>query len=120
MEDFFEIESTSQTTVIVTCIDCNYSFQKTMQLPCQHIFAVHRKFDLSLSDPSLRWTLQYYESGNHVLCTPDVAIDGDIELPTEVNLVEPTTKLILSQQEKYRKAFHLARKLAIAWFLKHL
>ena len=115
VEGSFEIESTTQCTVTATRFECNCSFRKTMQLPCQHIFAVHRQCEIPMFDPNLcamRWTLQYYKSSNRVLCDNDLPDYGDAESSVDVSVVHPISKPILSQQEKYRKAFHVSQKLA--------
>ena len=115
MEDSFEIESSTQCKVTATCFECNCSFRKTMQLPCRHIFAIRRRCELSLFDPKLcavRWTLQYYRSSNRVLYSSDSSHCEDAGSSLDVSVVEPVTKPILSQQEKYRKAFHITQKLA--------
>jgi len=115
MEDSFEIESSTQCTVTATCFDCDCSFRKTMQLPCRHIFAVRRRCGLSLVDPKLcavRWALQYYKSSNRVLCASDSSHCEDARSSVDVSVVQPSTKSILSQQEKYRKAYHVTQKLA--------
>ena len=57
-------KSTSQSQVVSSSGNCNCSFRKAMQLPCKHIFAVHKRNDLTLFDPNLcaeYWTLQYYK-----------------------------------------------------------
>ena len=114
-EGSFEIESTTQCSVTATCCECNCSFRKTMQLPCRHIFAIRRKCEIPIFDPNLcsvRWTLRYYKSSNHVLCDNPLPDYRDAESSVDVSVVHPISRPILSQQEKYRKAFHVSQKLA--------
>ena len=115
VEGSFEIESTTQCSVIPTCFECNCSFRKTMQLPCRHIFAIRKRCEIPMFDPSLcpaRWTFQYYKSSNRVLCDNALPYNGDVESSVDVSVVHLISKPILSQQEKYRKAFHASQKLA--------
>ena len=116
VEGSFEMESTTQCSVTATCFECNCSFRKTMQLPCRNIFAIRRRCEIPMFDPNLcavRWTVQYYKSSNRVLCDNDCLINnGDVESSVDISVVHPISKPILSQQEKYRKAFHVSQKLA--------
>ena len=61
---------------------------------------------------AVRWTLQYYKASNRVLCESNSPVCENAGSCLDVSVVEPTTKHILSQQEKYRKAFHVSQKLA--------
>ena len=57
-------EYTIESYRTVTSNDCECIFYKSMLLPCRHIFALRKKLDLPLYDPSLcnkRWTFAYYQ-----------------------------------------------------------
>ena len=109
--DVYEINS-SEGINRVTVSDCDCGFHKSMQLPCRHIFAVrHRcKVDLYSSDLcATRWTLAYYRSNHRVMADPDSDFDDSSLNISEIHM---KTKPILSQHDKYRKAFHVAQKLS--------
>ena len=99
----------------VTATKCTCSFHKSMQLPCRHIFAVRSRLTLDLFSPELcgsRWSLAYYCSSHRVLATGhDSAINTDAEAVAIFRNPQSTQK-VLSQHEKYRKAYHVTQKLA--------
>ena len=83
-----------------------------MQLPCKHIFAFCQRCGVSLYEPSLcavRWRKDYYQSCHRALCQSK-------EQASSIALVNihqlSANSSILSAQEKYRKAFNVAQKLA--------
>ena len=93
-------------------VTVDYGFRKSMQIPCRHVFAVrhHCKVDLYSSDLcATQWTLAYYRSNHRVMADPDLDFDD-----SSLNISEAHTKTkpILSQHDKYRKAFHVAQKLS--------
>ena len=54
---------TSEGMTTLTVIECRCVFQRSMKLPCRHIFALRRHLGLSLFDASCcsnRWTTSYY------------------------------------------------------------
>ena len=68
------------------------------------------KVDLYSSDLcATRWTLAYYRSNHRVMADPNLDFDD-----SSLNISEAHTKTkpILSQHDKYRKAFHVAQKLS--------
>ena len=82
-----------------------------MQLPCRHLFAVRSKLNLELCSSALcseRWTLDYYHR-NHRILSDNYQDFGQSSLNLTKTSCRPV--VILSQQEKYRKAFRLSQKL---------
>lgn len=94
-----------------TIDSCPCGFVSAMQLPCKHILAVRKSLSLSVYDESLcanRWHVQYF-LGNHNAYLPndmndDSGADHGIEISTH-------TSAVLSEQQKYRKAFKVAQRL---------
>ena len=106
----------SERIVKVTATKCTCSFRKSMQLPCRHIFAVRLHLSLDLFSPELcgtRWTLAYYCSSHHVLVTGggDSSTNNDAKALT-IFQNPPNTQKVVSQHEKYHKAYHVTQKLA--------
>ena len=89
--------------------NCDCGFFKAKSLPCRHIFALRRYLKADLYNNQLcplRWTREYFQKSHRVFCpyryhVPDVT----------VNTINSLSK-ILSQQEKYRKVYSIAQKLA--------
>lgn len=79
--------------------------------PCRHIFSFRHHAKLDIFEPSLcatRWTRHYYKSSHRVFSyTSDKSIDVSI---STVNRLQ--TARVLSQHDKYRKAFPISQKLA--------
>eukprot|EP00794_Sanderia_malayensis_P001024 gene1024-346_t len=95
----------------------------TMRLPCRHIFALRKQLQHPLYFDRLcdkRWTKSYYRNSHRVFKTnkedsPEVAKnDDDLDniLPITIRDEQTQTRKVLSQHEKYRKAFAIAQKLA--------
>ena len=107
--DVYEI-NTTEGIVKATATDCSCGFRKSMLLPCRHIFAVRSSSRVDLYSPELcatRWTLAYYQSNHRVLADPTLDLgDGSLN----VSAARTKTQTILSQQDKYRKAFHVAQR----------
>ncbi|XP_028417229.1 zinc finger SWIM domain-containing protein 3-like [Dendronephthya gigantea] len=111
----FEVDASSGKLTVSDC-NCECMFFTAMMLPCRHIFAVRRNLEKDAFDISIcatRWTISYYKSKHYVLkscdgkkfcSTPDEAAPLCIE--------QHTKKRILSQHEKYRKAFATCQTLA--------
>ena len=86
-----------------------------MQLPCRHIFAVRKRYDMSLYEPSLcavRWRKDYYQSCHRVLRHSEEPTSSAGSVNIHQLSADKKTTSILSAQEKYRKAFNVAQKLA--------
>lgn len=92
-----------------------------MKLPCRHIFALRKQLKHPLHCETLcsqRWTKYYYLSCHRVFDSckePSVnpIDDWEDELQNVSIIVEECKKRkVLSQHEKYRKAFGVAQKLA--------
>ena len=112
-DDYFMVNY-SEGIVKVTAIKYACSFHKSMQLPCRQVFAVHSHLTLDLFSPELcgiRWSLAYYCSSHHVLTGDDPGINTDAEA-LAIFQNPSSTKKVLSQHEKYRRAFHVTQKLA--------
>ena len=105
-----DIQSTAG--VITTSIQsCQCGFFKAMQLPCRHVFALRLHSNNCLFDESLcavRWTRDYYLQSHRVFLSEPVR-DMDITVSA---IERPAQFRVLSQQEKYRKAFVVAQKIA--------
>lgn len=102
--------STSEGLRSVSCSKCDCIFNKSMILPCRHIFALRRKLELSLFDPSLcdkRWTFDYYKATHRFFTEESSDASGDSLLVTSS---EHSTKL--SQHQKYRQANVVCNQLA--------
>ena len=109
--DVYEI-NTTEGIVKATATDCSCGFRKSMLLPCRHIFAVRSSSRVDLYSPELcatRWTLAYYQSNHRVLADPTSDLDDG---SLNVSAARMKTQPILSQQDKYRKAFHVAQRLS--------
>lgn len=103
--------NTSEGLIRTTVNECSCTFRKSMQLPCRHIFAARSLSKLNLYCAELcacRWTLSYYHSNHRILAQCDSSFD-DSSITVHEQAV--STKSILSQQEKYHKAFRTAQKI---------
>ena len=103
--------STSESVLHTSANGCTCAFWKSMQLPCRHLFAVRSKLNLELCSSALcseRWTLDYYHR-NHRILSDNYQDFGQSSLNLTKTSCRPV--VILSQQEKYRKAFRLSQKL---------
>ena len=114
LEDGKSCSVHSQGRSITTTIDtCPCGFVSAMQLPCKHIFAVRLSFSLPEYDESLcaeRWTLQHFLS-NHRAYLPNDSIGGDADgIDISTHISKPASA-VLSEQQKYRKAFKVAQNL---------
>ena len=105
---------------ITSTIDsCPCGFVSAMKLPCKHIFAVRASKSLSEYEESLcaeRWTLQHFTSHHRAYLPTDSGGGSDTSEPgstqPHVSLYtsEPVST-VLSEQQKYRKAFKIAQNL---------
>ena len=101
-----------------TTDSCPCGFVSAMKLPCKHIFAVRAAKSLSEYEESLcaeRWTLQHFshhraylptDSGGGSDTSEPVSTQPHVSLYTS----EPVST-VLSEQQKYRKAFKIAQNL---------
>lgn len=106
----YEINS-SDGIIHATVSKCSCAFNTSMQLPCRHIFAVRSIATLDLYSAELcanRWTLAYYQSKHRILAEP-CSDYGDSSITISEQAVR--TKPILSQHDKYHKAFRVTQKL---------
>ena len=84
-----------------------------MQLPCKHILAVRMSHSLPEYDESLcaeRWKLRHFVSNHRAYLLNDSrGSDADgIDISTHISEPAPA---VLSEQQKYRKAFKVAQNL---------
>ena len=98
----------------VTKTSCDCSFRSAMLLPCRHIFAIRSLIGDSLCDKSLcatRWSASYYRSKHHVAQSSikESCEDANVIISADDS---NNNALILSQSQKYRKAFQLCQKIA--------
>ena len=105
----------------VCCEKCHCDFFTSMKLPCRHILALRKHPNCPLFCKSLcdkRWTKDHYFASHRIfksceqpsLCEVDeLAEDHDSPSITVGRCKE---KKVLSQHEKYRKAFEVTRTLA--------
>ena len=107
---------------ITSTIDsCPCGFVSAMKLPCKHIFAVRASKSLSEYEESLcaeRWTLQHFTSHHRAYLPTDSGGGSDTSEPgstqPHVSLLQYTSEpvsTVLSEQQKYRKAFKIAQNL---------
>ncbi|KAK6178266.1 hypothetical protein SNE40_013072 [Patella caerulea] len=111
------IRSKSLGDIVVSVDSCRCSFSTSMLLPCRHVFAVRRHFNKTVYDEALcakRWTLAYFKTRQRVYIdySPESAApDIDDSVTLHIQPSEPQEKVILSEQQKYRKAYHLLVKI---------
>jgi zinc finger SWIM domain-containing protein 3 len=102
---------TSATTVKTSHFSCECSFWTAMNLPCRHIIALRKAAGVSMFDANLiatRCKMDYYRSKHCVL--KDSRSGGTLPATSTSCVVEPPTVSILSQGQKYRKAFQLCQQ----------
>ena len=98
-----------QTTTIDSC-ECGTV--SAMQLPCRHIFAVRQSKSVSEYDETLcadRWKLRYFVSKHRVYQSAESGQDLD---SSSIEISQHVSEPILSEQQKYRKAFQVAQSLS--------
>ena len=100
---------------LVTSIDnCTCVFSSSMKLPCRHILATRCHKGLPQYHENLcasRWKLNYFLSNHRALHDHQ----GDVFEPeVVVDMVhnDPEPSKVLTEQEKYKKAFQVAQHLA--------
>ena len=92
----------------VTTSSCECIFNKSMLLPCRHIFALRNKLDHPLFDEEIcdkRWSATYYRSTHRMFSEHSAAS------PT-VNVVSAKHRQALSQHQKFREASLITTELA--------
>ena len=102
----------SEGLLVVSALRCQCSFFKAMKLPCRHVFSHRITHNMELFDKNIcaaRWTKNYYHESHRVFSSDSVQ---NIGIPVQVSDIQRTSSRILSQHEKYRKAFGIAQKLA--------
>lgn len=102
----------SKGQLITSDIDsCCCGFVSAMKLPCKHIFAVRQSKSLSEFDEALcadRWKLQYFISNHHAYHN----VGGQSSAENNIVISQHVSEPILSEQQKYRKAFKLGQALS--------
>ena len=104
---------TSKGYRTVTSNNCECIFYKSMLLPCRHIFALRKKLDLPLYDPSpcnKRWTFAYYQS-THRIFSREIQATSDQD-PLLVTCASKGHCNKLSKHQKFRQASVITGQLA--------
>jgi zinc finger SWIM domain-containing protein 3 len=99
---------TSEGPKKVTLATCECIFNKSMLLPCRHIFHLRSELDEPLFDASLcdqRWTTSYYKSTQRIFASHSVE-------PTLVMKSSKKHIRKLSQHQKFREASIITAELA--------
>ncbi|XP_076116151.1 uncharacterized protein LOC143083747 isoform X2 [Mytilus galloprovincialis] len=100
---------------------CTCNFRKSMGLPCKHIFFARLLISIDLFGTELcvsRWTRSYYRE-NTRLFSPMVSpsktfCNSSNKVSNASQVVDPRNTTLLSENQKYKKAFFVAQKLAAA------
>ena len=104
------IHSKGRSLITSEC-KCNCGFYTAMELPCKHIFALHKHVNITLFEAKLcatRWTCVYYKDSYRVFSTNDSHL-----MDVSVSAMDRLPKVkVLSQHEKYCTVFVIAQKLA--------
>ena len=108
----------SEGQLITSVTNCLCTFTKSMKLPCRHIFATwhHKGLPEYTEDACAeRWKLHHFLEHHHVFqansscgaddSEPEVAVDF-------ISLDQATPSKVLTEQEKYKKAFQVSQGLA--------
>ena len=96
---------------ITSLYQCDCGFFTTMELPCRHIFSLHKHTKMSFFEAKLcavRWIRNYYQSSHRVFLSK-VSNSVDITVSSIKRL--PTAK-VLTQHEKYLKVLTIGQRLA--------
>lgn len=99
---------TSEGLKKVSVQSCECVFNKSMLLPCRHIFALRSKLDEPLYDASIcdkRWTSDYYKSTQRIFTAHSV------EPSLQVKMSKKHVR-ILSQHQKFHEASLITAELA--------
>lgn len=102
---------------------CSCSFQKTLGLPCCHLFAVRAHLGLAVFDKIMvqeRWLISYQIHLPHTFattCNPPassgtLSSDVNYKVPKITKLMQKPLKGTLSQNQKYKKTMKLGQKIA--------
>ena len=99
-----------------TADDCPCGFHTSMMLPCKHIFAYRRQHSMDIVDLALvhrRWLKEYFLERHPALTSLQTPTNlEEEENDVNVHTTTTSTKRVLSQHEKYRKAHMLSTNLA--------
>ena len=101
--------------------NCPCGSFKAMLLPCKHILAIRKMLGLSLFSHELcgrRWVVNHYVENHYAF--QEASVSHSVEEAGDVSIAfhESSTATILTEQEKYRKAFKVAQETATT--LSHL
>ena len=108
----------SEGQIIASVTNCSCTFTKSMKLPCRHIFATRRHKGLSEYTEDAcaeRWKLDHFLAHHRVFQTSSFLETDDNELATGIEVIgldQGCPSRILTEQEKYKKAFQVAQSLA--------
>lgn len=102
----------SHGEMITTVSSCSCPFWVTMKLPCRHILAVRATSGVDPYNEGLvdkRWTTAYYRSNQRIFQGQDEEYTSP---PCSVTMTVQISPKVLSQQQKFRKAFLTCQRIA--------
>ena len=119
LNGFFTIES-KKGNLQVSSEKCHCDFFTSMKLPCRHILALRKHLSYPLYCESIcdrRWTKDHYFMSHRIFKSCEQPLVGVEQVPEDSDGLSITVdtrkeKKILSQHDKYRKAFEVTRTLA--------
>ena len=113
------ILNTSEGAIEVTTDRCTCYTFTSMKIPCRHIFALRKELGEALYSPKLcdkRWTKKHYSNCHRIFNhnNDEMEVDDyDILCGDSITIEKEQHRArVLSQQEKYKKAFVVAQKIA--------
>ena len=108
----------SEGQLVTTVTSCSCTFTKSMKLPCRHILATRRHKGLLEYTEDVcaeRWKLHHFFA-HHRVFQANYSYEADDSEPEAVvdviSLDQPAPSRILTEQEKYKKAFQVSQSLA--------
>lgn len=118
--EFYVVESKSGN-IQVSPDKCQCAFFTSMHLPCKHIFGLRKQLKYPLYCNSLcdkRWTKDHYFTSHRIFksCEEEPLFHQVDELPEDprhtITVGTCKANRVLSQHDKYRKAFEVTQTLA--------
>ena len=115
-------EFMSKNRKIATKVDCSCGVVSAMRLPCCHVLFMRRRKVISEYDETLcaeRWKLQHFIDNHRVYRKNELENQFSPQYLQDSSSIEfaehsshESRSRVLSEQEKYRKAFKVAQSLA--------
>ena len=108
----------SEGQLVTSVTNCSCTFTKSMKLPCHHIFATRcHKGLLEYTEDTCaeRWKLDHFLAHHRVFQASSSCETDDNEIATSVDVIsldQAPPSRILTEQEKYKKAFQVSQSLA--------